>query len=102
MDAQAKLGIPDVIGDKREAVLQLAERYGARNVRVFGSVARGDANLDSDVDFLVDFPVGYRLLDHTGLQQELQVLLGRRVEVAIERNLREEFRSFILKDAISL
>ncbi|MCA9906851.1 MAG: nucleotidyltransferase domain-containing protein, partial [Anaerolineae bacterium] len=84
MISQSKLGVSEVIGEKREAVLRLAEYYGARNVRVFGSVARGDATHDSDVDFLVDFPPGYRLLDHTGLQQELQTLLGRRVEVAIE------------------
>lgn len=98
MAVQVKLGIADVIGDKRQAVLRLAEQYGVRNVRVFGSVARGDATPDSDVDF----PAGYRLLDHIGLQQALQTLLGRRVEVAIERNLREEFRAHILKDAISL
>ncbi|MCA9909182.1 MAG: nucleotidyltransferase domain-containing protein, partial [Anaerolineae bacterium] len=58
MISQSKLGVSEVIGEKREAVLRLAEYYGARNVRVFGSVARGDATHDSDVDFLVDFPPG--------------------------------------------
>jgi len=49
------LGIDDVIGDKRQAVLELAEKHGARNIRVFGSVARGEAGPDSDIDLLVEW-----------------------------------------------
>lgn len=102
MKVATQLDIQTVIGDKREDVLRLAARFGASNVRIFGSVARGEATSESDVDFLVDFPPGYRLLDHAGLQQSLQNLLGRKVDVAIERNLRDEFRPEILQDAIAL
>ena len=73
------LGIPEIIGDKRAQVLEIARRRGAYNVRIFGSVARGDAHSDSDVDFLVEFPPKYRLLDHAGLLADLEDLLGRRV-----------------------
>jgi predicted nucleotidyltransferase len=96
------LGIDDLLKDKRDAILELAARYGASNVRVFGSVARGEARPDSDVDFLVDFKPDYRLWDHIGLQQDLEDLLGRKVDVAIARNLREEFRPYILRDAVNL
>jgi predicted nucleotidyltransferase len=96
------LGIDDLLSDKRDAILELAARYGASNVRVFGSVARGDARPDSDVDFLVDFNPDYRLWDHIGLKQDLEDLLGRKVDVAIAKNLREEFRPYILRDAVNL
>ncbi len=96
------LGIEDIIGNKRDDILRLAAQYGAFNVRVFGSVARGEAREDSDVDFLVDFKSGYRLMEHVGFVVDLQELLGRRVEVAIEKNLREELRPYIMKDITPL
>jgi len=102
MTGKAGLGIADVIGDKREAILQIAARYKAHNVRIFGSVARGDARDDSDIDLLVEFEPSYRLLDHAGLVTELQILLGRKVEVANAATLRDEYRSNILKDAHAL
>jgi uncharacterized protein len=96
------LGIPEIIGSKRYNVLRLATQHKASNVRIFGSVARGEARPDSDVDFLVDFEPGYTLLDHAGLVIDLKDLLGRDVDVAIEKNLRDEFRASILRDAIPL
>ncbi|MHB8627814.1 MAG: nucleotidyltransferase family protein [Aggregatilineales bacterium] len=96
------MNIADIIGDKYDEILRLAKRYGASNVRIFGSVARGEAGPDSDVDFLVDFKPDYRLWDHIGLKQDLEDLLGRRVDVAIAKNLREEFRPSIMRDAIVL
>lgn len=96
------LGIGDIIGDKREEVLHLAEKRGAFNVRVFGSIARSEATSDSDVDLLVDFDPDYRLLDQIGLMVDLTELLGRKVDVAVERNLRDELRSYVLADAIPL
>lgn len=96
------LGIADIIGDKREAVLRLAAQYGASNVRVFGSVARGEADENSDVDFLVDFPPNYTLLNHAGLALSLRNLLGRRVEIANAAHLRDEIRASILEDACPL
>ncbi|MFN8419017.1 MAG: nucleotidyltransferase family protein [Anaerolineae bacterium] len=95
-------GIRDLIGDQREQVLQLAARYKAYNVRVFGSVARGEARADSDIDFLVDFQPGYKLRDQIGLTVKLRELLGRPVDVAVAKNLRDEFRADILQDATPL
>lgn len=100
--AQQGLGIGDLLQGKRDAILKLAAQYGASNVRVFGSVARGEATQDSDIDFLVDFKPGYRLWDHIGLKQDLEALLSRKVDVAIARNLREEFRPYILREAVPL
>ncbi|MCU0480421.1 MAG: nucleotidyltransferase domain-containing protein, partial [Anaerolineae bacterium] len=80
----------------------LAEARGAYDVRVFGSVARGEAHPDSDVDLLVKFPSDYRLRDHSGLIVSLEQLLNCPVDVAIEANLREAYRAYILEDAIDL
>lgn len=93
------LGIADIIGDKRKDILRLAAKYGAYNVRVFGSVARGEARQDSDVDFLVEFSPNYTLLDQAGLVVSLRNLLGRPVEITNAAYLRDEMRASILKDA---
>lgn len=87
---------------KREEIFAIAARYGASDVRLFGSVVRGDANVQSDVDFLVSFPANYRLLDHAGLLAELQDLLGVSVDVAIEANLQDAYADTILASAIPL
>ena len=102
MQPKIGLNISDVIGDKRDEVLRLADHYKASNLRIFGSVARGEAGPDSDIDFLVDFNPDYRLWDHIGLKQDLENLLGRKVDVAIAKNLRDEFRPTILRDAVAL
>jgi len=69
------------ISERREEILRIAARYGAYNVRIFGSVARGEADEASDIDFLVDMESGRSLLDLGGLQMELEALLGCRVDV---------------------
>lgn len=102
MGVTTGLGINDLLRDQREAILRLAERYGATNVRVFGSVARGEARPDSDVDLLVDFRPGYTLWDKIGLQQDIAALLGRNVDVIHAAFVREEFAPRILKDAVPL
>ena len=94
--------LDEILALHRNTSLQLAARRGAYNVRVFGSVARGTARAGSDIDFLVEFPPSYRLLDHAGLLNDLQELLGCPVDVAVEANLREEIRPYILKDAVAL
>lgn len=66
---------------RRDEILALAARHGAHNVRIFGSVARGDADEASDVDVLVDMDAGRTLLDLAGLEEDLTGLLGCRVEV---------------------
>jgi hypothetical protein len=93
---------PELIRQKREAILRLASRRGARNVRVFGSVARGDDREDSDVDFLVEMEPGRSLLDLGGLLMDLQDLLGCRVDVVTENGLRPRIRERVLKEAVPL
>lgn len=83
----------------RAKILALAEKYGASNVRVFGSVARGEAHVDSDVDFLIDLEPGRSLLDHIGFKQELEDLLGRSVDVATPKMLHECIKDKVLQDA---
>jgi predicted nucleotidyltransferase len=94
--------INDLLKSKREEILRLAAKRGARNVRIFGSVARGQARPDSDIDFLVDLELGRSLLDLGGLLNDLQKLLGRPVDVVTESGLRERIRKRVLKDAILL
>ncbi len=92
----------EVVQSKRDDILRLATRRGAHNVRLFGSVARGKARPDSDVDFLVDLEPGRSLLDLGGLLMDLQNLLGHRVDVVTEAGLRERFRHRVLREAKSL
>jgi len=94
--------IDEVLKQKREEILGIAAKYGARNVRVFGSVARGEADEKSDIDFLVELEPGRSLLDHAGFLVELQDLLGCRVDVVTEKGLRERMRERVLKEALPL
>ena len=87
---------------RREEILRLAERRGAYNVRVFRSVARGEANENSDLDLLVAWEPGRSLLDHAGLVQDLQELLGTKVHVGTEKSLHWYVRDRILREATPL
>ncbi|TAD76136.1 MAG: nucleotidyltransferase [Oscillatoriales cyanobacterium] len=87
---------------KRDAILQLATQYGARNVRIFGSVARQESDPKSDIDFLVDMEQGCSLLDWGGLLMELQNLLGCRVDIVTAKGLRNRIRQRVLDEAIFL
>ena len=87
---------------RREEILRLAERRGAHNLRVFGSVARGEANESSDLDLLVAWEPGRSLLDHAGLVQDLQELLGVKVHVGTEKSLHWYVRNRILREATPL
>jgi predicted nucleotidyltransferase len=91
-----------LVQSKREAILEMAARRGARNVRLFGSVARGEAGPDSDVDFLVDLEPGRSLLDLGGLLMDLQSFLGRRVDIVTEAGLRPRIRPRVLSEARAL
>jgi hypothetical protein len=93
------MNVNELVRNKREEVLRIARQYGARNVRVFGSVARGEATPDSDVDFLVDMEPGRSLFDLGGLLMDLQELFGCRVDVVTERGLRERLRERVLREA---
>ena len=94
------MALEALLGQKREDVLRIADTYGARRVRVFGSVARGEADAQSDVDFLVELDPGRSLLDLGGLQFELEGLLGRSVDVVTERGLKARIRERVLREAV--
>ena len=87
---------------KREEILVLAARFGIKNIRIFGSVARHEAREGSDVDFLVEFPPGASLLTHAAFQRELSDLLGCDVDVASVRGLKEQIRNSVIREAIPL
>jgi predicted nucleotidyltransferase len=88
--------------ERRDEILRLARRRGALNVRVFGSVARGEANENSDLDLLVEWEPGRSLLDHAGLVQDLQELLGAKVHIGTEKSLHWYVRDRILREALPL
>ncbi len=93
------MGIPEIIADKKELILALAAKYGAMNVRVFGSVANGTADKNSDIDFLVDLEKGRSLFDLGGLLMDLQKLLNRRVDVVTENGLHWYIKDRVLSEA---
>jgi predicted nucleotidyltransferase len=90
------------IRQHREDILHVAAKHGARDVRVFGSVARGVADAESDIDFLVEFEAGRSLLDLGGLQYDLEQLLGCPVDVTTERGLKARIRQRVLQEAVPL
>ncbi len=92
----------ELLREKREDILRIASKRGASNVRVFGSVARGEADSKSDIDLLVDLEPGRSLFDLGGLLMDLQDLLGYKVDVVTERGLRERIRERVLKEAVPL
>jgi uncharacterized protein len=96
------MGIQELLLPFREEILKIASKYGAYNVRVFGSVARGEAKPDSDVDFLVEMETGRNLLDRIGLKQDLEELLKREVDVAKPSNLHQLIRDKVLQEAVVL
>jgi len=104
VDDQARRAPPslDELRRQREAILRLARRHGASAVRVFGSVARGDAAVGSDVDFLVDMDTGRSLFDLGGLLMDLQDLLDGPVDVVTAASLRERVRTRVLQEAVPL
>ena len=86
----------------RTAILGIAAKHGARNVRVFGSMARPGATETSDVDILVDLAPGRSLLDQVGLQQELEELLGKKVDIVVEGGISPYLEERILAEAVPL
>jgi uncharacterized protein len=90
----------ELVRAKREEIQRIAAQHGARNIRVFGSMARGDARPDSDVDFLIDAETVTSSWFPAGLVQDLEGLLGRRVEVVTERGLNHLIRDQVLREAV--
>jgi len=91
-----------IVLDHRDEILTIAARHGARSLRIFGSIARGDARPDSDVDVLVELEPGRSLLDLVAIKQDLEDALGRSVDVVTERSLSLYLRQRVLADAVPL
>ena len=94
--------LAELIREKREDILDIAARHGTYNVRVFGSVARGEAGPDSDVDFLVELEPTRSLMDISSMVADLQELLGRSVDLAEPEGLHRLVRERVMKEAVSL
>ena len=93
------MNLRSLLNEKRTAILETARRHGARNVRIFGSVARGDDDEQSDLDFLVEMEPGRSLLDHAALLLDLEKLLGHKVDVLSERGNKARIRERVLREA---
>jgi uncharacterized protein len=91
-----------ILKEKRLEILKIAKTYGASNIRIFGSVARGEANSNSDIDFLMDIESGKNLLNRISLIQDLEDLLGCKVDIAKPENLHESIKEKVLREAIYL
>ena len=87
---------------RREQIFRFAAQRGVRNLRVFGSVARGEGDAQSDIDFLVDLEPGRSLLDLGGLQRDLEQLLATKVDVVSSRGLRERVKARVFLEAVPL
>jgi hypothetical protein len=94
--------VGDTIREKREAIIRIAGSHGATEVRLIGSVARGEARPDSDIDLLVTWSEGASLLDQAALMLELEKLLGRKVDIASDGWVKPAIRESVYRDAIAL
>jgi len=93
------MNLRNLLDEKKSAILATAQRHGARNVRIFGSVARGDFDEKSDLDFLVEMESGRSLLDHASLMIALEKLLGCKVDVVSENGIKARIRERVLREA---
>jgi len=93
------MNVNQLLQSKRQEIMKIAARHGATNVHVFGSVARGEARSDCDIDFLVNLEANRSLLDLARLLRELQALLNCPVDVVTEAGLRPRLRPQVLKEA---
>ena len=94
--------IKELLSQKRQEILDIAAKHGACNIRVFGSVARGDTNQDSDIDFLIDLGENLSPWFPVRLIRDLENLLGRKVDIVTEKGLKERIRERVLKEAVPL
>ena len=96
------MNIDELLHEKHEEILRIAARHGAYNVRVFGSAVRGEAGLESDVDFLAEVGLGRSAWFPAGLVLDLEELLGCKVDVVTEQALHWYIRDRVLKEAVPL
>jgi uncharacterized protein len=99
---EVAMSLTELVQMRREDILRTASLHGAYNVRIFGSVARGDVDEQSDLDLLVDLERGRSLFDLGGLLVDLEELLGYSVDVVTEKGLRDRIRERVLSEAVSL
>jgi predicted nucleotidyltransferase len=93
----------ETLHEKRQAITAAGREFGARRIRVFGSVARGEESADSDIDFLVDLPRGYDLFtQRMPLAERLAEITGRKVDLVPEHELNRHLRSHVLAEAVDL
>lgn len=93
------MSLEEILRLRRPQILAIAQKYGARNIRVFGSVARREDHPGSDIDFLVELEPGRSLFDLGGLVYELQELLGVEVDVVTEKGLKARLRERVMREA---
>lgn len=96
------MALLQAVKEKKAEIARIADRHGARNVRVFGSVARGEERDDSDIDFLVVMDPDRSLFDQASLLVDLEELLGRGIDVVTEPSLRSRFRERVLAEAVAI
>ena len=94
--------VEQFVREKRHDIERIAARHGAYNIRIFGSVARGEAGPESDIDLLIDVGPHTSSWFPAGLILDLEELLGRRVEVVTERALNPDIRDQVLREAVTL
>lgn len=96
------MSISNNIKSKREEILDIARKYGATNLRVFGSMARGEESPKSDLDIIVEMEKGSSLLDIISIKQDIEELLGRKVDVVTEASISPYIRNNVLREAVNL
>lgn len=96
------MALRDDLHRRRETILGIAARHGVSNLRLFGSVSRGEERPDSDIDLLVDLADGRGFDDYLAFAEELEKEFGRRVDVVLARSLSPHFRPYIEAEARSL
>ena len=96
------MDVKRLLNEKRGDIFRIAAKHGAHNVRIFGSVARGEAGPDSDIDFLIDVGPATSSWFPAGLILDLEEILGCRVEVVTERALNPHIRDYVLHEAVAL
>jgi predicted nucleotidyltransferase len=96
------MNIDEIIKRKRNEILEISTRYGAKEIKIFGSALRGEAKTNSDVDLLVELEPGRSLLDIIAIKQDLEDLLGCKVDIVTEAALSPYIRDEVLNQAVRL
>lgn len=96
------MNIAEIIKMRREEILEIAKKYGAENVRIFGSVPRGEANSKSDLDLLIELKSGRTILDIIAIKQDVEDLIGLKVDVVTTNSISPYIKDEVLKKAVNL